>query len=137
MQLITAVLSIVIPQLELNGTQPLQLTNDLAAPRTCNGCHGGYAEYAPTDTWAGSMMANAMRDPLFLAALTVAEQDIPGSGELCIRCHTPRGWLFGRAEPTDGTGLQPDDYEGVQCDFCHRMTDGPSGERHIGNGQFY
>lgn len=134
---IAAAILVVFPQLEAPGTQPGELTNDIVAPSLCAGCHGGYAEYAATETWQGSMMANAMRDPLYLAALTVANQDIPGSGELCIRCHSPRGWLFGRAQPTDGSALQAGDYEGVSCDFCHRMTEGPAGERYIGNGQFF
>jgi hypothetical protein len=38
-----------------------------------------------------SMMGNTLRDPLFLAALTVAEQDRPGVGDWCLRCHTPPG----------------------------------------------
>jgi hypothetical protein len=35
----------------------------------------GNSDYAANDTWKGSMMANAARDPLFHAALTVANQD--------------------------------------------------------------
>jgi MYXO-CTERM domain-containing protein len=137
MNVIAAVIVVVFPQFELPGTQPGELNNTLSTASACDGCHSGYADYAPTDTWAGSMMANAMRDPLFLAALTIANQDVPGSGDLCIRCHSPRGWLFGRAQPTDGSALEPADYEGVQCDFCHRLAEGPGGQRNIGNGQFF
>ena len=131
------ILLVALPELDLPGTQPGELTQDLRSPSVCADCHGGYAEYAAMDTWAGSMMANAMRDPLFLAALTVANQDVPESGELCIRCHSPRAFLFGRATPADGSALVPEDDESVQCDFCHRLVEGPGEARLIGNGQFF
>ena len=123
--------------IDLPGTQPGDLTTDLRPPRNCEGCHGGYAEYAANDTWGGGMMANAMRDPLFLAALTVANQDAPGAGDLCLRCHTPRGWTMGRSEPPDGSALEPDDFEGVACDFCHRLGSADDPERYLGNAQYW
>jgi hypothetical protein len=90
----------------------------------CTGCHGGYdPAVEPGFNWKGSMMAQAMRDPLFKAALVVAEQDASSSGDLCLRCHTPMGWLSGRSNPTDGGGLTTFDRDGVSCDFCHRMVD--------------
>lgn len=122
---------------DLPGTQPGELTVDLRGPEACSACHGSFAEHAPSEVWAGTMMANAARDPLFLAALTIANQDDPDAGDLCLRCHTPRGWLFGRSEPHDGSALEPGDLEGVTCDFCHRLVEGPEGERLIGNGQFF
>ena len=51
------------------------------------------------------MMANATRDPLFLAALTVAEQDAPGAGAYCLRCHTPQGVREGSTPPGVGAAL--------------------------------
>jgi hypothetical protein len=68
------------------------------------------------------MMAQAQRDPLYRACLAVANQDAPESGDLCIRCHSPSGWLGGRSEPTDGSALNGTDYEGLLCDFCHKMV---------------
>ena len=120
----------------LPGTQPRELTMDLRSPALCDSCHGGYADYAANDTWQGTMMANAARDPLFHAALTVANQDRPGSGKLARR-HSPRGWLFGRSSPPLISNLTPDDFESVQCDFCHRLTKGPTGTPHIGNAQYF
>lgn len=119
------------------GTRPGELTQDLRTSHVCNGCHGAYADYAADDTWRGSMMANAARDPLFHAALTIANQDIPGSGEMCIRCHSPRAYLFGRADPPDATALEPDDFDSINCDFCHRLVEGPDGIRPIGMGQYF
>jgi hypothetical protein len=69
------------------------------------------------------MMAHAGRDPLMLAALAVANQDLAHSGETCLRCHFPKGWLEGRSVPEDGTAMLPDDRHGVQCSICHRLVD--------------
>ena len=137
----------------------------------------------PYRDWVGSIMANAMRDPGFMATLNVANQDLinfinslnpadraaflaanklptdagddllPVAADLCLRCHTPAGWLEGHSEPqtdafpfldgqfwgaafpeepVDGDGNpKPFDItveseaemEGVQCDFCHRAYD--------------
>ena len=67
------------------------------------------------------MMSQAARDPLFYACLAISNQDAPQSGDLCLRCHTPTGWLEGRSIPTDGSALDANDREGVQCDYCHKM----------------
>lgn len=106
----------------LAGSQPGE-SGTFANPDQCDNCHGGYDEQdvEPAFNWRGSMMAQAQRDPLYLALLTISNQDAPESGDMCIRCHTPKGWLEGRSEPTDGSALLPDDREGVQCHSCHRM----------------
>lgn len=98
------------------------------------------------------MMANAMRDPLFLAALDVANNDVAGVGDWCLRCHTPDGWYGGRVvkggnnDPQRGAAGcllkgsydSPDmdsDYGGLGCHFCHRMTpEGPGAAPVPGNG---
>ncbi|MBN1341010.1 MAG: hypothetical protein JXA03_16900, partial [Bacteroidales bacterium] len=91
-------------------------------PDVCDNCHGGYDLVAePAFNWRGSMMAQAQRDPLYLACLAIANQDAPEVGDICIRCHTPVGWLEGRSIPTNGSALTLKDREGVQCHFCHRM----------------
>lgn len=131
----------------LHGTQP-GLANPLDGSTDCFGCHGGFnatdRNFMPHSTWAGSMMANATRDPLFWAALDVANHDLPGVGDWCLRCHTPSGWLAGRAGKSTAGTVVPggetgcrltgdhDDYEyasvdatndygGVACHLCHRQ----------------
>ena len=105
------------------GSQPLD-SGIFNSPNQCDNCHGGYDLNAePAFTWRGSMMAHSMRDPLFEASLVIANQDALFSGDLCIRCHSPAGWLEGRSTPTDGSALTTNDREGVQCHFCHRMID--------------
>jgi len=109
---------------DLAGTQPLEHGLDLRDPSICQSCHGGYDTVAePYFAWSGSMMANAARDPLFEACLSIAEQDAAGSGDLCIRCHTSKGWLEGRSVPTDASRILDSDRIGVSCDLCHRTVD--------------
>ena len=138
-----------------HGTQP-GLGVSLDAADVCIDCHRSLdpanAGFMPHSTWGGSMMANAMRDPLFWAALDVANHDVPGSGDYCLRCHTPRGWLGGRVVK-DGAGgsvgaggesgcqlagnhaakdRENNDYAGVDCHFCHRlMPAGPQGQAFV------
>lgn len=106
------------------GTQPNDLTDGIAPSGACFFCHAQYDdEEAPYDRWSGTMMANSTRDPIFHAALAIAEQDAGESGEFCIRCHAPGGWLEGRSTPTDGSALFEKDFDGVTCHICHRMVD--------------
>lgn len=107
----------------LPGSQPGQSGN-LEHPDKCDNCHGGYDEAVePAFNWRGSMMAQAARDPLFYACMAISNQDVPDVGDLCFRCHTPDGWLQGRSVPTDGSALNNNDLEGVQCDFCHKLIE--------------
>jgi hypothetical protein len=119
------------------GTQPLEIGN-LESPGKCDNCHGGYNDAVePAHNWRGSMMAQAGRDPIFWATVAIAEQDFDGVGDLCIRCHSTGGWLAGRSTPTDGSGLAAGDSDGVECDYCHKLTN-PDDSEHQGvmNGQF-
>lgn len=110
------------------GTQPGTLTTNLATPDNCTGCHSDYGqpENEPWRTWQGSMVAQSGRDPLTYAAMAIANQDAPNSGELCIRCHMPKGWLEGRSSAPDASLTTAADRQGVQCSVCHRMVD-PAG----------
>jgi hypothetical protein len=110
------------PVIDLPGTQPGEIGN-LESPNKCDNCHGGYDQTAEhAFNWRGSMMGNAGRDPLFWATLAVAEQDFDGAGDLCIRCHSTGGWIAGRSTPTDSSGLQASDDDGVDCELCHKMV---------------
>jgi len=105
------------------GSQPFD-TGTLFHPDDCSGCHGDYDNAVePHFNWSGSMKAHASRDPLFRAAMAVSNQYVPDSGDLCLRCHTSRGWMAGRSVPTDGSRLETDDLTGMFCGQCHRMVD--------------
>lgn len=129
-----------------SGTQPRTLATPLAPAERCTECHAGGTSasgerYMAGDTWVASMMANAARDPLFLATLTVAEQDAPGIGTVCLRCHTPSGYTAGRATPGNGSALDglEGDLDGVHCDTCHRsiIPTGVAGAPFLSNAQLY
>ena len=109
---------------QLPGTQPGGLTTGLAESSTCTGCHVDHIR----DNFNGSMMTNSVRDPLFRAALVIANKDAGFGGELCIRCHSPNAWLNNRAaipgDPasTDGRLINAEDLHGISCTACHRMV---------------
>lgn len=112
-------------QVFLPGTQVG--TVDTATPVSfCQQCHQSnvVSHRVPVqDEWAGSMMAQAARDPVFYAALAVSNKYRTTSGEFCIRCHSPMGWLAGHSEDFTGQSLAGTDFDGVQCDYCHRTGD--------------
>jgi hypothetical protein len=110
---------------KLPGTQPLAITENLSTPSDCSVCHSGYGQpqVEPLRNWQGSMMAQAGRDPMMYAALAISNQDAPDSGETCLRCHLPKGWLEGRSFLADGSAMTADDRQGVQCTACHRLVD--------------
>ena len=106
------------------GTQPGGLTSGILPVFSCTFCHGNYEPaHEPYEWWSGGMMANSMRDPVFQAAMTIANQDLGSAGEFCMRCHTPGGFLAGRATPADGSALIAQDFDGVSCHTCHRQVD--------------
>ena len=124
------------------GTQPTGHDGGIVAPiQTSNGCercHGGFdpaSDHEPWDTWRGSMMGSAGRDPIFRAALAIAEVDNPDAADFCVRCHSMPAWLAGRSSlpewsEADGPRFMPDDegftstdLDGVACMVCHRSVD--------------
>jgi hypothetical protein len=116
------------PLVRMPGTQPNQVA--LESPTRCLNCHANYnSEVEPGFNWKGSMMAQAARDFLFWACMTVAGQDSiwalgrPNAVDLCERCHFPEGWLEGRSDPPNASTMTGADFDGVQCDLCHRMYD--------------
>ena len=125
--------NIVPNDIKMPGTQPEDGIVPLDDVAICANCHGNYDLNAePLHNWRGSMMGHSSRDPIFWATLAVAEQDFNGAGDLCIRCHTPAGWLGGRSTPTNGSAMDINaDRNGIQCDLCHRLTN-PDQSEHIG-----
>ncbi|HET7832469.1 MAG TPA: hypothetical protein VFK88_05840, partial [Gallionella sp.] len=130
------------------GTQQQELTN-ITFPAawnvfefvvTCGACHAGSVDQhaGHFGNWGGSNMASAARDPVFRAnqigvnntVKSIIGQD--GSGNMCMRCHSPNGWLSGRFDPAlggnpDGTTMNHSillstDDEGVMCETCHRAV---------------
>lgn len=89
----------------------------------CTFCHSDYdVDTAPFDTWTVSLMGQSARDPVWHAALTIANQDVHGAGEFCIRCHAPGAWLGGRSTTGTIEEFHPEDFDGINCNFCHRVV---------------
>ena len=132
------------PLVRMPGTQPGQVT--LGSSTSCYGCHGSgnsswdgkpaslrgrtdYEEYNIYKAWQGSMMGNSARDPLMFACFTVSAQDsmwaigTPNAVDICLRCHFPKGWLEGRSSTLNASDMAGEDYDGIQCSFCHRLND--------------
>jgi len=118
------------PLVRMPGTQP-PFAGNIEGPDRCLNCHSSYdPNVEPGQNWMGSAMAQAARDPLFWACFTVALQDSiwalgnPDAGDLCLRCHFPEGWLETRSNhPLNASLMTGTDFDGVHCDFCHRMYD--------------
>jgi hypothetical protein len=106
------------------GTQPGTLENPILGATNCTFCHANYdIDAEPYRPWAASMPGQSARDPMFWAQLAIANQDVEGAGQFCMRCHVPVAFLEGRTDPPDGSALLPVDFEGVTCTVCHRMVD--------------
>lgn len=134
-------------RIDLPGTQPtatlpggvFQLQTPILPFPSCAFCHRSSGDLKrPGHSWAGSMMGNSARDPVFWSQLDVAEADeaafpaLAGTRDICLRCHIGKGWLEGRSSPPPGPALltalrgmamQEDDMFGVQCEICHRLVD--------------
>lgn len=108
------------------GTQPETnplLFEPVQSSINCTFCHSGYSiDVAPYDSWVVSLKGQAARDPVFHAALTIANQDSSFAGEFCIRCHAPGAWLRGVSTAGDLSEFVLDDFDGVNCHFCHRAV---------------
>jgi len=124
--------------LRMPGTQPGDGVQ-LEAPNRCLNCHAGYDQAVePGFMWQGSMMAQAARDPIFWATMTVAAQDSiwalgnPNATDLCERCHFPQGWLEGRSDPTNASLMTGSDFDGIHCDVCHTQYDPFFADTHAG-----
>lgn len=99
----------------------------IISSRNCSFCHGDYGlEVPPYDTWVVSLMAQSARDPVFHAALAIANQDSDRAGSWCIRCHIPANYYRGDADDGQVPFENEEDMDGINCHMCHRVVD-PTG----------
>jgi len=104
---------------------------------------------APFDLWQGTMMANAARDPFFLAAVAAevaADPDHRDEIEAkCLHCHAPMASVEARERGSKGlsvAGLAGDSdsarlaRDGVSCTLCHQILPDGLGEPASFNGGF-
>lgn len=138
---------------EMLATLPVDTNTYFAASGKCGGCHGhdpaGVAfitasgrDVNITDGWAGTMMANSAKDPLWRAKVSHeilvnpgAQQDVENT---CTRCHAPTGRF--EAEYTghlpysiDSMKVDSIAMDGVNCSACHQQQDTLFGRNFTGN----
>ena len=110
----------------LLGTQPTDWEDDLepfSGHQECMYCHSDYDnDVAPVDTWVVSLMAQASRDPVFQAALSIANQDANVAGRFCLKCHAPSQTMRGAAFDGELNTFSDEDMDGVACTICHRAV---------------
>ena len=109
-----------------SGTQPnpdIEVFDAIIGAQNSTYCHSGYGTaVAPFDTWVTSIMAQSARDPIFHAALAIANQDVNLGGSTCLRCHAPGAFLGERTSTGTTADFIPEDFDGINCNFCHRVV---------------
>ncbi len=108
------------------GTQPQpdpEQFDQIITSQNCTFCHSDFGiDVAPYDSWVTSMMGQSANDPVFLAALTIANQDANLAGMLCLRCHAPGAYIGGRTASGTTADFTTEDFDGINCNFCHRVV---------------
>lgn len=122
---LAALVPLTLEDFHLSGTQIGDVpAGVLETSGECRVCHGDFdPEDEPYSTWAGSLMGQAGRDPLFFAQMTNANQDAANAGTFCMRCHVPMSFVTGHALDPSGASLDAVDRDGVTCHFCHSLVD--------------
>lgn len=122
-------------------------SDHFSGSQNCAFCHNGLSDSQGNDVsieqhWSGSMMANATRDPLWLAKVATEIKRNPHLTDVlndkCSVCHAPMANYEAKQDGVSfsilGTGglLDPanpyhdEAMEGVSCTLCHQITDDPS-----------
>jgi len=104
---------------------------------------------APFDLWQATMMANAARDPLWRAVVSVEVAATPArAAEIeakCLRCHAPLaigerelagGEPLRAAVLRDGSDLGQLALDGVSCTLCHQVLPENLGEERSYSGHW-
>jgi hypothetical protein len=93
------------------------------SPDICGGCHDEiYSQ------WSGSTHQLATSDIVYLTSASEGLKGLTDQGEieeaeLCVKCHTPVGYVSGYPRKTSDDKLKIEEpaIHGVQCDYCHSI----------------
>jgi len=90
--ILTLIGSIAVAEVFLPGMQPKEAGIEFAKVQQCRMCHArtNNKNADPFVSWQSGIMSISAKDPIFRAALAIANQYIEGIGEFCLRCHAPR-----------------------------------------------
>ncbi len=101
--------------------------------------------------WRSTMMANAAKDPIWLAKVSSEVKRNPALKEViekkCATCHMPMAWIQAYERGTDqlvfdngllnpGNELHAAAMDGVSCSFCHQVQDENLGQEKSFSGKF-
>lgn len=111
---------------ETKEARPATITSDMfGTDRACLVCHEQHHE-----EWESSMHRRAFEDMIFRKAYELADKEAGEKiAKFCDSCHTPIGLMSGEVPPIDGSGLSEISKIGVQCDFCHTISEGRIGNK--------
>ena len=122
----------------------------------CTSCHSGMQDEAGVDvsidkSWSATMLANASKDPYYLATVRSEVDQAPEMGAViedkCSSCHMPMAFLTSQAkgEPTlmldDGYISTTHPYHGlardsISCNLCHQLEPDNFGTEESFSGGF-
>ena len=127
-----------------------------AVSGACRNCHDNIYDADSNDVsigndWEAGMMANASRDPYWIAKVAAEINRNPHLGDLlndtCSRCHAPMAndaakkeedpvQLFGSGFLSDQNDYHEYAIDGVSCTVCHQITDDDLGTLDGFSGNF-
>jgi hypothetical protein len=147
-----------VPTKATSEGQPLTLftTADFSGSGTCSLCHGSLFDEDRNDVsidthWRSVMMANAAKDPYYLAkvnAEVIHNPDIEGLiQDKCAVCHMPMAHTQAKLEGLpvfilESGFLNPDNelheaaLDGVSCTLCHQIEDEGLGTKETFSGAY-
>lgn len=137
-------------------SQPYDTNTYFATGGRCMGCHGHDStgvslvtasgeDVNIADDWAGTMMANSAKDPLWRAKVSHEILVNPGLQvaieDKCTRCHAPTGHFEAHylGQPNYSMASLANDtfgLDGVNCSGCHQQKDSLMGNNFSGNLQY-
>ncbi|MBT6005557.1 MAG: T9SS type A sorting domain-containing protein, partial [Prolixibacteraceae bacterium] len=91
-------------------------------------------DVSPITGWRSTMLANAAKDPFWLAKVKHEgienEHHKEALENVCTRCHAPMGMFNALLESSAGYSLDdlkndPLGQDGISCTFCHQVNDFP------------
>ena len=114
---------------------------DFSGSGTCAVCHTRLTDPSGSDVsidvhWRSTMMANAARDPVYLARVSAEIARAPALKQViegkCSLCHMPMAFTQAKVDGTPATifdsgflnpanSLSPTALDGVSCNVCHQV----------------
>ncbi|MBE9520745.1 MAG: hypothetical protein IME97_06420, partial [Proteobacteria bacterium] len=131
-------------------------TDSFVGSAKCAVCHELLTDRQGNDMsipnhWRSTMMANAARDPLWLAKVESEVHRNPALKEVieskCATCHMPMAWteeysrgkdglMLGKGLLSNKNPLHEAAMDGVSCSLCHQVQDKNLGQKKSFSGKF-